>query len=1073
MLISGVQCKSRHARSQTAYTQVINSNLIDFAQFKTQRTLKRKTPPRSLAWFRFLTTISNRLDLRPGIVGHGDVDLISQQEYKSRCSRFINTESANDERRLKNSIQSRAEKLHVSSLSSAPYHLLPSCVKLAGVQWDNENWRLVNTLLSQGQYQSRTSLANGYFGINLAALGPFFEKDLASNSKNNWPLLDPSQAFATIAGFFDSQTNTTATNFPWLNQYGQESVISGVPHWAGLVIKNDNHILNASTSSTEIHNFRSTFDFKTGLREWNYDWKAPGQPTISIKYTIFLHKLHLNQATVRLELIASENLELSVIDILEGDCAVRTDFVAKDYDPQAALICSAVKPIGISDVTAHICSALRSHSLSSTQSVHDQNLLSSHPSSIAQGATIRLLAAQITTIEKFIGVASTDAFSNPKMVARQAALAGANHGFIALANSHAIEWQTVLPSHSVDNFSLPANDLDLDLNLVELQILAVTNSFYLLQNTLSSNAIAAATNDRPLNIWSISVGGLGSSSYGGQFFWDTEVFMGPGLVVTHPDAVQQTVNYRVEKFPQAQENVKMSFTSSQNTTKFSGGAVYPWTSGRFGNCTGVGPCFDYEYHINGDIGLSLFNFLVATGNIGFFHEKLFPIYDSIATFFSQLLKFDPRRHKYILTNATDPDEYANHIDNPAFTMALIKTHLQTAIKFRSRFGIPQDSTWSHQIDNIAPPTDEDLGIILEYEGMNSSISVKQADVVLIDDFLDYPNPYSLKNLDYYATRQSPMGPAMTYAIYSIINNRLAPQGCSSYTYDLYGHQPYARAPWFQFSETISDNDPKNPGVAPAFPFLTGMGSAYRVSLYGYLGLRLRLDFLNIDPSLPPQIPSITYRTFYWQGHPIKAYSNRTHTLLIRPKLVSLPQADPLYRVSPIPVKIGSSSQLHQLDLKAPLTVLNRVPIFTDPLQCQPIKSQQTYFPGQFPVSLTDGSSATKWSPSVLPATITAHTNPAFSSKSIVGFALQNSNITDFSITFFDEDSQNIHEYKSTEFALGKNLKRDTKGWTNYTISPTIKCTKFVNLTIFHHSTVPSLESAQNFASIAELKLLTL
>lgn len=43
-----------------------------------------------------------------------------------------------------------------------------------GVTWDNDNWILKTTTFDQGHYQSRMSLANGYLGINLAAVGPFF-----------------------------------------------------------------------------------------------------------------------------------------------------------------------------------------------------------------------------------------------------------------------------------------------------------------------------------------------------------------------------------------------------------------------------------------------------------------------------------------------------------------------------------------------------------------------------------------------------------------------------------------------------------------------------------------------------------------------------------------------------------------------------------------------------------------------------------------------------------------------------------------------------------------------------------
>jgi hypothetical protein len=92
-----------------------------------------------------------------------------------------------------------------------------------GVSWDNANWQLTTTTLDQGHYQARASVANGYHGINVASLGPFFETDTPVNGDmiNGWPLFNPRQTFATIANFWDSQEYTNGpfdngTNSPWL-----------------------------------------------------------------------------------------------------------------------------------------------------------------------------------------------------------------------------------------------------------------------------------------------------------------------------------------------------------------------------------------------------------------------------------------------------------------------------------------------------------------------------------------------------------------------------------------------------------------------------------------------------------------------------------------------------------------------------------------------------------------------------------------------------------------------------------------------------------------------------------------
>jgi hypothetical protein len=472
--------------------------------------------------------------------------------------------------------------------------------------------------------------------------------------------------------------------------------------------------------------------------------------------------------------------------------------------------------------------------------------------------------------------------------------------------------------------------------------------------------------------------------------------MAPGLVVSHPDAAKQIASYRAKLFPQAQRNIDGAFTSSQNENgKFSeGGAVYPWTSSRFGNCSACGPCFDYEYHINGDIGLNLLNYYIASGDSDYFQQQLFPIYQGIAWFFAEVLTYNSSTGQYDLLNATDPDEYANHIDDPGFTMVLIQNHLNTANTLRQRFGLAQNTTWSDRASNINIPVNQQADIILEYAAMNGSISVKQADVVLVDDFLDQTSQYSLSDMRYYSGKQSPNGPGMTYGVFSIVANSISPSGCAAYTYDLYGFQPYARAPWFQYSEQLIDDYTANGGTHPAYPFHTAMGGANRVAVFGYLGLHLKLDSLNIDPNLPPPIPFIRYRTIYWQGHPISASSNATHTTLTRTSS-ALPNANPSFLSAPIPVTVGSNSTTTlQLASGGTLVVPNRATGYNATLdgniaQCKPATSPQTWVLGQIPFAAVDGAVSTKWRPSLSNATssITVDLGPQAAGIQVAGFAL--------------------------------------------------------------------------------------
>ncbi|KAF2097185.1 putative acid trehalase [Rhizodiscina lignyota] len=845
------------------------------------------------------------------------------------------------------------------------------------VTWDNENWRITNTVLDQGHYQSRLSLANGYFGINVAAVGPFFEVEspVYGDDISGWPVFNRRQTFATISGFWDSQPTangaSNGTNFEWLNQYGGESIIAGVPHWGGLiVVSSGGSVLNATVPAEQISGYSSVLDIGAGVHSWRYTWTPDGEPALDIEYSMFVHKLYVNQAAVQLTITPSRDANVTVVDVLNGDCAVRTTFVDKQFEKDSATIWSAVKPRGIDNVEAYIYSTLAGDcEMSDRKQVVDEPYIGANESSIAQSVRIDLTAGQPSTIEKYIGAASSDAFKNPQQVARNASAAAAKMGISALLESHIREWDSTMSEDSVDDYSFPENgSLPNDANIVELQILSVTNPFHLLQNTVGQNAIAAAGGNEKLNINSISVCGLGSDCYAGMIFWDADVWMAPGLVVSHPEAAQQITNYRVAKHAQAKQNVKEAFTSSQNETgKFTGGAVFPWTSARFGNCTGTGPCFDYEYHINGDIGLQLYNYWVASGDQDLWKNSLFPVYDDIAYFFAELLTYDKKTGKYSLTNATDPDEYANHIDNPGFTMPLIYTHIENANNFRVRLGLPANKTWAEIAKNINIPVSESADIILEYSGMNGSIQVKQADVPLVDDFLDYPNNFTLSDLDYYASKQSPNGPGMTYGVYSVVANAASPSGCSAYTYEIYGNEPYVRGPWFQYSEQLIDDFTTNGGTHPAFPFLTGMGGANRVAVIGYLGFKFMPDSFNINPQLPPQIENLKFRTLYWQGHAINATSNQTHTVLTRlPK--SLKNANPAYNDKPINVTFGDGSKPISLPPNKSITIENRRQSYnlTVPgnlAQCKPAYCPQSYVPGQLPIAAIDGAISTPWQPS--------------------------------------------------------------------------------------------------------------
>ncbi|CCT73100.1 ATH1-Acid trehalase, vacuolar [Fusarium fujikuroi IMI 58289] len=882
--------------------------------------------------------------------------------------------TTHDHDRIKKCYQRHSSSNHSAKASENIYK-----TSFPGVTWDNDNWLLSTTNLDQGHYQSRGSVANGYLGINVAAAGPFFEIDLDEEGGviNGWPLFSRRQTFATIAGFYDAQPNTNGTNFPWLLQYGYESVISGVPHWSGLILDlGDDVYLDATVDNRTVHNFTSTYDFQAGVLEWSYTWKPKAQKgSYEIKYRLFAHKLHVNRAIVDLTVVPSIDSEATIVNVIDGYSAVRSDFVKSGEDDDGAIF-SAVRPVGIANVTAFIYAQVngsKSLDLSRRKLVHGKPYVHTNESSIAQAIPVKFSAGVPVHITKYVGAASSDAFDDPEKTAKEASRKAMEEGYEKSLLSHVKEWQSVMPSDSVDSYAFPENNtLSDDEYIIDSSIIAVTNTYYLLQNTVGKNA-QKAVSGAPVNVDSISVGGLTSDSYAGLIFWDADLFMQPGLTTSHPEAAQRITNYRVAKYDQAKKNIATSYAGSQNKTEFSdSAAVYPWTSGRFGNCTATGPCWDYEYHLNGDIGISLVNQWVTSGDTDFFKETLLPIYDSVANLFADLLK--PNGSSWTITNMTDPDEYANHVDAGGFTMALASETLIQANKIRRQFGMTENKTQDEIASDVLFIREN--GITLEFTTMNGSAIVKQADVVLMSFPLGYNDNYTdqngLDDLDYYANKQSPDGPAMTWAIYSIVADELSPSGCSAYTYAQYSYRPYTRPPFYQLSEQLVDNATTNGGTHPAYPFLTGHGGANQVTIFGYLGLRLIPDQgLHVNPNLPPQIPYIRYRTFYWRGWPISAWSNYTHTVISRHQTTKpLDVADSRYANKSITVYAGKQgdSALRHLTFDEPVVIKNRQigsvnTVHGNLAQCRPVKSSNLYEPGQFPLAAVDGATSTKWQPS--------------------------------------------------------------------------------------------------------------
>lgn len=832
--------------------------------------------------------------------------------------------------------------------------------------WDHDAWTLTSTKSNNTDWHAQSFVANGYIGSSFASTGLF--PYLYTNTDGQW-WQNHYGTFGTVAGFFDRELGNEKAVDPELYQYGSDSVISGLPSWGPMVLDLGNNVfLDGTVNETELSNVILQQDFWKGSANYAYTWTPSSLNgfSVNVSYMAVADKLHPNRAYVHMNLITASSMNATIVNILDGTSSRRTDFVDKGMDGN--VIYTAVRPVGVSNVTAWVFATIDGSGvdLSTLQVATGRPYISNNASTIAQSVEVSLRPNVLVSLTKYVGIASTDAFENPKAMAYNEMVEGKDSGFVLAFQQHAEEWATVHSEDSVTSFANPTTG-EIPSHLIERQTTSIIAAFMLLMNTVSENAMNYV-NNAPINVWGISVCGLTADCYAGQRFWDQDIYMGPYLATAHPFEAKQIALSRTSLYDQALANTQTAFTSSKNQTVFSPqAAIYPWSTGRDGNCTAGGSCWDLEYHINGDIVKGFVNYWAASGDDKFFKSTLLPITNSIAAFYSEIMRLNSSTGTWVLTNMTDPDEYPINIDNGAFRMALIQWTLGAANYFNGLFGQPQNSTWDYQADAIEIPVDREADNTLEYSGMSGSISVKHADVILriypLDNSMNYTISNQLADLDYYAAKQFQSGPGMTYAIFNIAVSAIVSSGCSAYTYDLYSWSPYLRAPWFTFSEGIVDHG------YPGYPFLTGYGGFLQVDLMGYLGLRYGTSYnMQVSPNLPPQIPYIRFPVFYFQGWPIQAEMNQTHTTLAR---VGTPRctANGTFAEANIAVEVtldASSSRTFQLPPDGILILTNNpssanLTIPNNILQCRPIAaSTGTIVPGQFTEAAVDGASSTSW-----------------------------------------------------------------------------------------------------------------
>ena len=614
--------------------------------------------------------------------------------------------------------------------------------------------------------------------------------------------------------------------------------IVAMPAWNAVGVFDGNTWLPANPDSS-VRSYRQTIDMRSGTARTTYDWSKNGR-RISVRVETFVSRAEPRLAVMRLDVtpqrpgpmrvrfgltgwppprrlalarIAQAQPSWKPADIwYPGHMEVRSRAAARA--PGGARLSMTSTPLGRSTILAQAAAVTWAMDLRNPTI----NTTASGDTAMVEIA-FEALPGRAYTFSQVTSIVSADDAQRPLEQAGRALNAARSRGVDRLVADNAQAW--------VKRWE---TDIEIEGN-PELQRVARSMLFYLLCSADSGTKLG------------IPPMGLSSGGYYGHIFWDSDTWMFPTLLLTHPDIAHSLVAFRGRTLPAALENAK------QNGFR---GAMYPWEADERGVETT--PHFavqnaKQEIHVNGDVALAQWQYYQATGDSSWLSTEGLPVIRETADFWVSRAECPPSGERCHIKNVVSVAEGLIGVSDDAYTNAVARKNLELAGVASKRLGKPADPRWAVLASKLHLPYDSVSQFFRTYEGAPDST------LGWVTPLLAYPlgvpmSPRAKRAQLEQAYKQllkegpgAMMGSTILGVGAAELNDRAMMDTLLPYSY-----RPHMKGPFLMLSET-----PKNDAVN----FVTGAGAFLQQVIYGWTGYRW--SDRGLEPEFPALLPSSVKR----------------------------------------------------------------------------------------------------------------------------------------------------------------------------------------------------------------------